>query len=190
MIRVIIFIVFLLCSHSDFLYSMEKESEYKYKERQVKRGEQLVNEGRCNDCHTPVIETPEGIEPDSKRKLSGHPSDSEIPEIPDVDIDSEEWINFLSSLDSTVWAGEWGFSFSANLTPDPNTGIGKWNEEIFVEIMRSGRHVNLKRGIRPPMPWQDYAKLSNEDLKAIFSYLSTLKPIYNPVPKTTPSPSK
>ena len=68
-------------------------------------------------------------------------------------------MNFLSSLDTTVWAGEWGLSFSANLTPDPNTGIGKWNEEIFLDLMKSGRHVNLKRGIKPPMPWQDYAKL-------------------------------
>ncbi len=188
MIRSIILIFFLLCLHNDFLYSMDKESDDK--ERQAKRGEQLVNEGRCNDCHTPTIETPEGLLVDNNRKLSGHPSDSVIPEIPNVDIDSEEWMNFLSSLDSTVWAGEWGLSFSANLTPDPNTGIGKWNEEIFLDLMKSGRHVNLKRGIKPPMPWQDYAKLSNKDLKAIFSYLSTLKPIYNPVPKPVPPRSK
>jgi len=188
MIRAMIVIVFILCVHSNFLYAMEKESEYK--ERQVKRGEQLVNEGRCNDCHTPVIQTPEGLQPDSKRKLSGHPSDSEIPEVPNADINSDEWMNFLSSLDSTIWAGEWGMSFSANLTPDPKTGIGKWNEEIFIEIMRTGRHVDLKRDIKPPMPWQDYAKLSNDDLIAIFSYLSTLKPIYNAVPKAISPSSK
>jgi len=117
------------------------------------RGKQLVIQGRCNNCHTPLIETKDGLIPDSKRTLSGHPSDSEIPEIPQipaVEIDSEEWLKFLYSLDSTVWAGEWGMSFSANLTPDPMIGIGKWNEEIFIEIMRSGRHVNLKRNIKPP----------------------------------------
>jgi hypothetical protein len=155
---------------------------------QINRGNQLVNEGRCNNCHTPLIETKDGLIPDSKRTLSGHPSDSEIPEIPAVEIDSEEWLKFLYSLDSTVWAGEWGMSFSANLTPDPMTGIGKWNGETFIEIMRSGHHVNLKRNIKPPMPWKDYAKLSDEDLRSIFAYLATLPPIRNAVPKTVPLP--
>ncbi|GJM15882.1 MAG: hypothetical protein DHS20C13_12090 [Thermodesulfobacteriota bacterium] len=184
MIRAMIVIVFILCVYSNFLYAMEKKSEYK--ETQVKRGEQLVNEGRCNDCHTPAVQTPEGLQPDSKRKLSGHPSDSKIPEVPNADVDSQEWMNFVSSLDSTIWAGEWGLSFSANLTPDPKTGIGKWNEEIFIEIMRTGRHIDLNRDIKPPMPWQDYSKLSDEDLNAIFIYLATLKPINNAVPKPVP----
>jgi hypothetical protein len=149
---------------------------------------QLVNEGRCNDCHTPTIESSEGLVPDESRKLSGHPSDSEIPDIPSVDHNSKEWLDFVETLDSTVWVGEWGMSFSSNLTPDPATGIGKWNEEVFVDIMKSGQHVNLKRGIKPPMPWQDYAKLSDEELISIFAYLSTLQPVNNAVPKPVPLP--
>ncbi len=54
--------------------------------------------------------------------------------------------------------------------------------------MRSGRHVNLKRNIKPPMPWKDYAKLGDEDLKSIFAYLATLPPIRNAVPKPVPLP--
>ena len=156
--------------------------------KQVERGLQLVNQGRCNDCHTPLVESQDGLMPDAKRTLSGHPSDTEIPKIPAVEIDSDQWLEFLSSLDSTAWAGEWGLSFAANLTPDPTTGIGKWNEDTFVEIMRSGRHVSLKRNINPPMPWKDYAKLSDEDLKSIFAYLATLNPIKNAVPKPIPLP--
>ncbi len=156
--------------------------------KQVQRGLELVNQGRCNYCHTPLVETEDGLVPDTKRTLSGHPSDSEIPKIPAGGIDTEDWIEFLSSLDSTVWAGEWGVSFAANLTPDPTTGIGKWNEDVFIEIMRSGRHVSLKRNINPPMPWQDYAKLSDDDLKSIFAYLATIKPINNAVPKPIPLP--
>ena len=148
-----------------------------------KRGKELVIQGRCNDCHTPLIETEEGLKPDSKRLLSGHPSDSGIPEIPDAEVDSEEWIEFQTTLDSTTWAGEWGISFAANLTPDTETGIGKWNEDTFIEIMRSGQHVSLTRNINPPMPWEDYAKLSDEDLKSIFAYLSSLPPVHNAVPK-------
>lgn len=157
-------------------------------EKRVQRGLELVKQGRCNNCHTPLVETQDGLVPDTKRTLSGHPSDSEIPEIPFVEIDSDEWLEFLASLDSTVWAGEWGISFAANLTPDSTTGIGKWNEDVFVEIMRSGRHVSLKRNINPPMPWKDYAKLNDEDLKSIFIYLTTLKPIRNAVPNPIPLP--
>lgn len=176
-----ILLTLILILQSACLFAQDIESENKSK--QIDRGRQLVNEGRCNDCHTPTIQTPQGLEPDAKRLLSGHPSELGVPKIPDVDKDSKEWTEFISSLDSTVWAGDWGMSFAANLTPDPQTGIGKWNEQVFIEIMRSGSHVDLKRGIRPPMPWQDYAKLNDEDLKAIFAYLGTLKPIYNPVPK-------
>jgi len=186
LVKILIFIVIIIFSQQHFL-SAEDNSTY-YKEAQIKRGMQLVNEGRCNDCHTPTIESSEGPVPDESRKLSGHTSDSEVLSLPSVDHNSKEWFDFVETLDSTVWVGEWGVTFSANLTPDPATGIGKWNENIFVEIMKSGQHVNLKRGIKPPMPWQDYAKLSDEDLISIFAYLSTLKPISNAVPKPVPLP--
>lgn len=152
-------------------------------EQRVSRGKQLVSEGNCNFCHTPYLETKEGAVPDPGRILAGHPEELEIPRLSEADTDSEEWLQFLSSLDQTVWAGPWGLSFAANITPDPKTGIGKWSEEIFIETMRSGRHVSLRRDILPPMPWEDYGKLSDHDLKAIFAYLMTLKPVENAVPR-------
>ena len=176
----------MIFSQHHFLSAGDNSSYYN--ETQIKRGMQLVNEGRCNDCHTPTIESSEGPVPDDNRKLSGHPSDSEMPDMPSVDHNSKKWFDFVETLDSTVWVGEWGMSFSANLTPDPATGIGKWNENVFIEIMRSGQHVNLKRGIKPPMPWQDYSKLSDDDLISIFAYLYTLKPVRNPIPKPIPLP--
>lgn len=185
--RVITLIIVLILGSHTVVTAQDNINDSVNKKR-VKRGLQLVNQGRCNDCHTPFVESKDGLMPDTKRTLSGHPSESEIPDIPSSEIDSEEWLEFLSSLDSTVWAGEWGISFAANLTPDPTTGIGKWNEDVFVEIMRSGRHVSLKRNINPPMPWKDYAKLSDEDLNSIFAYLATLKPINNAVPKPIPLP--
>ncbi len=159
-------------------------------DKRIDRGKELVMEGNCDYCHTPMIETEEGPVPDVKRRLSGHPQDEEIPRLPDAEIDSPEWIEFLGTLDTTEWAGPWGIVFSKNITPDPGTGIGKWNEEIFIETMRSGKHIDLKRGILPPMPWQDYAKLSDDDLKAIFAYLMTLPPVKNAVPKPVPMPAK
>ncbi len=185
----IILLILLIVSGSYIVVSAQ-DKRHSDNEKRVQRGLELVIQGKCNYCHTPLVETEDGLVPDTKRTLSGHPSDSEIPEIPSVEIDSEEWLEFLSTLDSTAWAGEWGISFAANLTPDSTTGIGKWNKDVFVEIMRSGRHVSLERNINPPMPWKDYAKLSDEDLYSIFAYLSTLKPINNAVPKPKPLPKK
>ena len=159
-------------------------------EERVSRGKLLVIEGNCNFCHTPNLETKQGAVPDPRRTLSGHPEELEVPSLPEADTDSEEWLQFVSSLDQTTWAGPRGLSFAANLTPDTKTGIGKWNEEIFIETMRSGRHVSLKRDILPPMPWEDYGKLSDQDLKAIFAYLMTLNPVENAVPRPILLPGK
>jgi len=156
----------------------------------VERGKHLVTEGNCDYCHTPVIETKEGPVPDMKRRLSGHPEDAETPGLPDAEVGSEEWVEFLGTLDSTEWAGPSGLTFSKNITPDPETGIGKWTAEIFVETMRTGKHIDLKRDVLPPMPWQDYGKLGDEDLKAIFAYLMTIPPVKNAVPKPVPLPDK
>lgn len=159
-------------------------------DKEIERGKKLVIEGNCDYCHTPMIETEEGLVPDMKRRLSGHPQDAEIPGLPDAEPGSPEWIEFLGTLDTTEWAGPWGLVFSRNITPDPDTGIGKWTEEIFIETMRSGRHIDLKRDILPPMPWQDYRELGDGDLKAIFAYLMTLPPVRNAVPKPVPMPAK
>ncbi|MEW6143939.1 MAG: diheme cytochrome c-553 [Thermodesulfobacteriota bacterium] len=159
-------------------------------DKMVERGKQLVTEGNCDYCHTPLIETKEGPVPDIKRRLSGHPQDREIPRLPDTEVGSTEWIEFLGTLDTTEWAGPWGLVFSKNITPDPETGIGKWTEEIFIGTMRSGKHIDLKRDIMPPMPWQDYARLPDYDLKSVFAYLMTLPPVKNAVPKPVPMPGK
>lgn len=159
-------------------------------DKRIDRGKQLVIEGNCDYCHTPLIETREGPVPDVKRRLSGHPQDAELPKLPDAEVGSPEWIDFLATLDTTEWAGPWGIVFAKNITPDPETGIGKWDEEIFITTMRSGIHIDLKRAILPPMPWEDYAKLSDQDLKSLFAYLMTLPPVRNAVPKPIQMPAK
>lgn len=66
------------------------------------------------------------------------------------------------------------------------TGIGVWTTEIFIKAMRTGKHMGAGRPILPPMPWFNYAKATDEDLKAILAYLKTLKPIKNAVPAPIP----
>jgi len=69
-----------------------------------------------------------------------------------------------------------------NLTPDRNTGIGICTEDMFLSALKTGRHMGVSRPILPPMPWQAFRNLTDEDLKAIFSYLRTVAPIHNRVP--------
>jgi hypothetical protein len=88
----------------------------------------------------------------------------------------------------TGWVGPWGTSYTSNLTPDAETGIGVWNEELFIKILRTGKFMGSGRNILPPMPWQDYAKLTDSDMKAIFAYLKSLKPVKNQVPASVPAP--
>lgn len=151
----------------------------------VQRGAYLVTVGGCHDCHSPKRVTPNGLEPDPARLLSGYPAVTPVPEIPPGVIGANRW-GGLFSPDFTAWAGPWGVSFAANLTPDPATGLGNWTEALFIQTMRTGKHLGVGRAILPPMPWFNYAQLSDQDLRAIFAYLRTLRPIVNAVPPPRP----
>ena len=151
---------------------------------QVQRGAYLVAYGGCNDCHTPKTFTPRGPVPDSTRFLAGYPADAKLPPVTPGALGPDKW-GALASGDLTAWAGPWGVSFAANLTPD-ETGLGGWNEELFIKTMRTGKHLGVGRDLLPPMPWYDIAALTDDDLKAVFAYLRTLKPVKNTVPPPVP----
>lgn len=82
---------------------------------------------------------------------------------------------------NTAFAGPWGVSFAANLTPDPDTGLGKWTEEMFIATMKTGRHQGKGRQVLPPMPVENLAALSDQDIKDLFAYLQSLAPVRNRV---------
>ena len=144
----------------------------------VARGKYLVNYGGCNDCHTPLKMTDKGPAPDLARLLSGHPGEMKLPP---PDLKPGPW--FAATAGMTAWAGPWGISYAANLTPDKVTGLGERSEETFIRAIRTGKHQGQANGrdILPPMPWQNLSGLTDEDLKAIFAYLRTLKPVKNEV---------
>jgi hypothetical protein len=77
-------------------------------------------------------------------------------------------------------------SYSANLTPDANTGIGSWSEDTFVRALRTGRHMGVSRPILPPMPWGSFRNLTDQDLRSIYAYLRTVRPVRNRVPDPLP----
>jgi len=144
----------------------------------VARGKYLVAVTACGDCHTPTKRGEKGPEPDLTRLLSGHPASMEMPDHEPVE---GPW-NWAGAATNTAYLGPWGTSYAANITSDPNTGIGAWTDATFIEAMRTGRHWLKDRPIMPPMPWAAYAQMTDDDLKAIFAYLMTVPPVENRVP--------
>jgi hypothetical protein len=147
---------------------------------QVDRGKQLVIGGGCHDCHTPKKVGPNGPEADMSRMLSGHPEDAGVPPPFKAPKGSPYTIHINDHL--TAWSGAWGVSFAANLTPDMNTGLGIWTEDMFLSALKQGKHMGKSRPILPPMPWNWYGQLPDEELKAMFAYLKSIPPIANRVP--------
>ena len=170
-------LVVLGCNDSD-----KKTTDYEPQvtiEAQIEKGKNLVNAMGCNDCHSPKVMTDRGPIPDPNRLLSGHNSNEILPAY-----DSETAKSYvLFNMNSTAAVGPWGISYSGNLTPD-DTGIGTWSEAQFLKAMKEGKYKGLEgsRPLLPPMPWQAYSQMPDEDLKAIFAYLKSIKPVENIVP--------
>jgi hypothetical protein len=155
-------------------------------EARVERGKYLATVGGCNDCHTPIKMGPKGPEPDMDRMLSGHPDT--FPVGAGTTPASGQWMMTVAAT-GTAFSGPWGVSFAANLTPDQNTGLGIWTEEMFIKTVRTGRHMGVAREILPPMPWPNVGSMTDEDLKSLFAYLRSIRPVHNQVPVPLPPPS-
>lgn len=153
-------------------------------ESQVKWGEHLVAIIGCNDCHTTKKMGPAGPEPDLSLLLSGHPS-----AMPNLDINRKELESkgLMATADLTEFVGPWGISYASNITSD-STGIGNWKEDQFIYCLRNGKWMGLPdaRTLLPPMPWQNFAQMTDDELKAMFAYLKSTKPIHNIVPMPQP----
>src|SRR5687767_3052336 len=147
---------------------------------QVEHGKNLIIGGGCHDCHTPKKMGPKGVEFDMDLQLSGHPESSGVPK-PFVNAKGSPYLIHANDH-LTAWSGPWGVSFAANLTPDQNTGLGIWTEDMFVKALKEGKHMGAGREILLPMPWFWYGQLPEDELKAMFAYLKTIKPIANRVP--------
>ncbi|HEY6509344.1 MAG TPA: c-type cytochrome [Vicinamibacterales bacterium] len=143
----------------------------------AERGKYLVGITGCHDCHSPKVS---GMTPDLARALSGRPSTTQVPAPTKVEVHA--------SLDFTAFAGPWGQTVASNLTPDAATGIGtRYNEASFITAMRTGKKPNGTQ-IQPPMPNEVYQNMTDDDLKAIWAYLRSVKPIRNPVLAGLPPP--
>ncbi len=153
------------------------------KDSLVRLGEYLVNAIGCDDCHSPKVMGPQGPEVDMSRRFSGHPANLPLGKVSSAD--SKTYILFNQML--TAYVGPWGVSYAANLTSD-ETGIGNWTEEQFFKALREGKSKGLSNGrpLLPPMPWINFAKLKDNDIRAIYYYFKSTQPVENRVPAPQP----
>ncbi len=150
---------------------------------QLEWGKHLVVTTGCGDCHTPKKMTAQGPADDTTLALSGSPAPALLPAVTPEQVAK----GTAATIDQTAWIGPWGKSFAANITSD-STGIGNWSEEQFITCLRKGISKGLDgtRPLMPPMPWQNYAQMSDGEIKAIFAYLKSIKPVHNVVPQYEP----
>jgi mono/diheme cytochrome c family protein len=73
-----------------------------------------------------------------------------------------------------------GIMLAPNITPDRDTGIGRWSDAQFDAALRQGKLPNGKR-LYPAMPFQYYTKMPKDEVLAIRAYLSTMQPVHNAV---------
>jgi hypothetical protein len=154
------------------------------KEDLIKRGEYLVTVIGCNDCHSPKRMGERGPEIIRELMLSGYPGERPVQKV-STDALKSGW--GLLNYDLTTFAGPWGQSFAGNLTPD-QTGIGNWTEDQFKKALTQGKFKGIDGGrtLLPPMPWQSWVNMKDEDVRAIFTYLKSIPPVRNVVPPPVP----
>ena len=91
-------------------------------------------------------------------------------------------VAFLAGSDVGFQLPDLGTFVPPNLTPDKETGIGKWTRKQIITAFTTGKDPE-GRSLAPIMPWRDFAHLTRADANAIAAYLKTLKPIKHKVPE-------
>jgi mono/diheme cytochrome c family protein len=87
-----------------------------------------------------------------------------------------------TALEGRTFAGgrvmptPFGTLYSSNITPDPETGVGRWSPDEFYRAMHNGRFPDGGL-IYPAMPFASYTKVTRSDSDAIFAYLKTIPPV-------------
>lgn len=187
-IAIVLTLAFTQCENKTAAPVAGNKPNFNGFESQAKWGEHLVTTSACHDCHTPKKMTAAGPVIDSSLLLAGHISGSSEPIINKKDAQGK---GLVVTNDLTTWVGPWGTSYTANLTSDAS-GIGSWKEEQFIYAIREGKLKGLaaSRPLLPPMPWEMYRHFTDDELKAIFAYLKTTKPVRNIVPAPLPPESK
>ena len=121
-------------------------------ETQVERGQYLAHIMDCGGCHHTGAFTPQ---PNLETPLAGSDIGFEMPGM--------------------------GYVYPPNLTPDEETGLGKWSDEEIITAFTTGMRPD-GRQLAPMMPWMSYAHINSDDAAALVVYLRSLKPVKHKAP--------
>jgi mono/diheme cytochrome c family protein len=120
-------------------------------------GKYLVqNMAGCYQCHSANFKSNDDMNPEKSKGYMGGG-------------------NALTTLDGHT-------IYTANLTPDPETGIGKWSEEDFLKSLRTG----LRPDGRPMRLMSQTPEFTDEEIRAIYAYLRTIPAVHNEVNRNFP----
>ena len=123
---------------------------------QVLRGRYLVTAvGGCADCHS------SGKDPNDPMWLAGYTE---------------------GTPGQPFQVGPFNV-YPANLTPDPDTGLGNWTAQQIFDALRTGKD-DQGQYLCPPMPWPAFRNMTDDDLNAVVAYLQSLVPVHNEVPES------
>lgn len=126
----------------------------------VTRGQYLVTIMDCAGCHTPGALLGQ---PDGSRRLGGSTIGFGIPRV--------------------------GVFYPPNLTPDRDTGLGRWSDAEIIRALKNGMSRD-GRPLAPIMPWPSYSTLTEDDVQAIVAFLRTLPPVSHAIPRPVPPGTK
>jgi mono/diheme cytochrome c family protein len=145
--------------HEFYVDDIYQKLDQPLSDKDVEKGKYLVTIAGCLGCHTNL-----------DRKLLAFKKDSLFA---GGQLSNKPGNNFIVN--------------SANITPDTTTGIGLWTEEMFLakfQHYRDKESYNYNPGkYNSEMPWTIFANMTDDDIKSIYRYLRTIKPIKNKVIK-------
>ena len=121
-------------------------------ETPVERGQYLAHIMDCGGCHHTGAFTPQ---PNVETPLAGSDIGFELPGM--------------------------GVFYPPNLTPDAETGLGKWSDAEIITAFTTGVRPD-GRQLSPAMPWTSYAHINADDATALVAYLRSLKSVKHKVP--------
>jgi len=122
------------------------EPDYVPQNEWQKRGQYLTTVAGCGMCHTPYSW-----------------------------IGPHHWAAFEGGM-RVRWKNELGERVAINLTPDLETGIGRWTEDDFIIGMKSGLYPDGRVAHWQAMPWDMHSNWSVDDMRAMYRYLMSLQP--------------
>jgi hypothetical protein len=146
----------------------------------MERGKYLVTSMGCGDCHSPHDQTGQAIK---GLEYSGHPHSAPLPEWDPQMLKKGAAATIAPTF--TAFAGPFGLAVAPNLTPDLETGLVV-SADGLIASWRSGNHWKYNRPVLPPMPIGCYNSLTDDDIRAIHSYLMSLPPVNNVTPLSMP----